>query len=110
MTLRSTPIYVLSAILNLLILAPQARLDPDPHHDGVMFAAAVAVSEGKVPNRDVFAQYGPLAPVLHGQILKIFGNQLLNLRLATAVMLTITAVILFALLNKIKQGSTLKHP
>ena len=99
MTLRSTPVYVLSAILNLLILVPQATLDPDPHHDGVMFAAAVAVSEGKVPNRDVFAQYGPLAPILHGQILKIFGNQLLNLRLATAVMLAITAVILFALLR-----------
>jgi hypothetical protein len=97
--LRSTPLYLLLGILNLSILVPQASLDPDPHHDGVMFAAAVAVADGKVPNRDVFAQYGPLAPMIHGQILKIFGVQLLNLRLATAVMLVLTALILFALLR-----------
>jgi hypothetical protein len=98
-SLRSASIYILLAILNLFILVPQARYDPDPHHDGVMFAGAVAVAEGKVPNRDVFAQYGPLAPILHGQILKTFGIQLLNLRLVTALLLTLTALIVFALLR-----------
>jgi hypothetical protein len=87
------------ATLDLLILLPQAKFDPDPHHDGVMFAAAVAVSEGKVPNRDVFAQYGPLAPLLQGKILEIFGVHLLVLRISTALLLTMTALLVFGLLR-----------
>lgn len=98
-TLR--PIYhlFLIGLLDLFILMPQARFDPDPHHDGVMFAAAVGVAEGKIPNRDVFAQYGPLAPILQAQVLKVFGVNLLNLRVATGVLLTITALLVFVFLR-----------
>ena len=95
------PIYhfLLIGLLDLIILIPQAKFDPDPHHDGVMFAAAVGVAEGKVPNRDVFAQYGPLAPILHAQVLKVFGFNLLNLRIATGVLLALTALLVFIFLR-----------
>jgi hypothetical protein len=62
-----------------------------------MFAAAVAVSEGKIPNKDVFAQYGPLAPLIQGMWLKIFGIELINLRVLTAFLIAITAAYIFTL-------------
>ena len=91
--------YLLIGLLDLIILIPQAKFDPDPHHDGVMFAAAVGVAEGKVPNRDVFAQYGPLAPILQAQVLKVFGVDLLSLRIATGILLTFTALLIFVFLR-----------
>ena len=87
-------------ILDFFILGPQSILDPEPHHDGVMFAAAVAVSQGRIPNRDVFAQYGPLAPWLQGLYLHLFGNKLVNLRLMTVLLLSLTAVFMFVLIRK----------
>lgn len=57
------------------------RLDPDPHHDGILYGAAVRISDGGVPNRDVFAQYGPLVPEIQGLWLRFFGPSLINLRI-----------------------------
>lgn len=98
-TLRPIYHFLLIGLLDLVILIPQAKLDPDPHHDGVMFAAAVGVAEGKIPNRDVFAQYGPLPPILQAQVLKVFGFNLLNLRIATGILLTVTAILVFIFLR-----------
>ena len=98
-TLRPIYHFFLIGLLDLIIFIPQAKLDPDPHHDGIMFAAAVGVAEGKVPNRDVFAQYGPLPPILQAQVLKVFGFNLLNLRIATGILLTLTAILVFIFLR-----------
>ena len=56
----------------------------DLHHDGIMFKAAVDVAAGKVPFRETFCQYGILTPLLQGAFIKIFGAELLVLKLLTA--------------------------
>ncbi len=73
--------------IGALAIILQYRWDPDPHHDGIMFTAAVGFNDGLRPNVDFFAQYGPLAPVLQGLGLQIFGVTLFGLRFFSAVLL-----------------------
>lgn len=71
------------------------RFDPDVHHDGIMFTPAIAFAEGNFPHRDFFAYYGPVSPILQGIFLKLFGYEVLNLRLLSAVILTFTYLLVF---------------
>jgi hypothetical protein len=73
-----------------IVIILQYRWDPDPHHDGIMFTAAVGFNDGLRPNVDFFAQYGPLAPVLQGLGLRVFGETLFGLRFFSAVLITLT--------------------
>lgn len=73
--------------IGALVIILQYRWDPDPHHDGIMFTAAVGFNDGLRPNVDFFAQYGPLAPVLQGLGLQVFGETLFGLRFFSAVLL-----------------------
>ena len=79
-------VFAIGAIAIIL----QYRWDPDPHHDGIMFTAAVGFNDGLTPNVDFFAQYGPLAPVLQGIGLQMFGATLFGLRFFSAVLLICT--------------------
>jgi len=89
-----------------VIFFSQARLDPDPHHDGYMYGGAVAFMSGLLPNRDFFSQYGPLTPITQGEILNLFGPSLLNLRLFSCLLLTLIGYLVFNL-TKNYLGSTL---
>jgi hypothetical protein len=68
------------------------RLDPDPHHDGILYGAAVSVSNNGFPNRDAFAQYGPLIPELQGLWLRIFGPSLFNIRLQALLVMVLASI------------------
>jgi hypothetical protein len=92
-----SPFLVL--ILELIYFLSFARLDPEPHHDGVMLAAAIGVSEGKIPNKDVFTQYGPLTPLFQGIWLRFTEPNLLSLRIFTALLLAVCGLILFLILK-----------
>ena len=86
----------------LASLLLRSRLDPNPHHDGIILGSAIGASEGLLPNKDTFAQYGPGAPIVQGIWLQIFGNTLLNLRILNALLLMCTSAILISVLsNKI---------
>lgn len=87
-------------IINLIFFANISRFDPDPHHDGVMFTAALASALGKVPHREFFAQYGPLTPVLQGMWLNLTSLTLFDLRLLHAIILTISALLMFLIISK----------
>jgi hypothetical protein len=76
------------------------RIDPEPHHDGVMLGAAIAVSEGRIPNKEVFTQYGPLTPMLQGIWLRFTEPSLLSLRTSTAILLAINGLLLYLILTK----------
>jgi hypothetical protein len=82
-----------SLYLNLLF----AKLDPEIHHDGIIFPAAVAASEGLVPNRDFFTQYGPLGPILQGFWIDLTSPTLLNLRNLSAFLITLSTVLVILL-------------
>jgi hypothetical protein len=90
----------LALIISLFYFTRFAPLDPEVHHDGVMLAAAIAVSEGKIPNRDVFAQYGPLAPILQGIWVHFTDPTLISIRVFTAVILAATTMLIFIILSR----------
>ena len=80
--------YLIPSILfctGTLFFGFYSLLGFDLHHDGIMFKAAVDVAAGKIPFREIFCQYGILTPILQGAFIKIFGAELLVLKLLTAV-------------------------
>jgi len=77
-------------VVGSLVIICQYLWNPDPHHDGIMFTAAVGFNEGLRPNTDFFAQYGPLAPMLQGFGLQVFGTTLFGLRFFSAALLIFT--------------------
>jgi hypothetical protein len=78
--------------------------DPNPHHDGLMYTAAVASSRGLVTHRDFFSQYGPLTPFVHGLWFNVAPNTILSLRFFNALLLSLSAFLIFQIL-KLKTGS-----
>jgi hypothetical protein len=67
----------------------------DPHHDGIMYTAAVGFFEGKVPNKDFFAQYGPITPVIQGLWFRIMEPTVWNLKLLTSLGLALIGTFVY---------------
>ena len=88
------------SIFEFVIFAIQAPFDLEPLHDGLAFAMATATANDLLPNRDFFAQYGPLSPFIFGSVLKVFGHYMLVLRIFTAILLTVTGCIFFLILKR----------
>jgi hypothetical protein len=90
----------LSITIPSILFLSQARLDPNAHHDGLMYTSALAVSKGLLPNRDFFTQYGPITPLLHGLIFRYFPAEMLTLRIFNALLLTLTAFTIFKMTRR----------
>lgn len=80
-------------VLGCWVIITQFRWNPDPHHDGIVLAGAIAFIDGYLPNSEFFAQYGPLASVLQGIGLLIFGKSLFGLKLYTSALVIITGML-----------------
>lgn len=80
-------------LIGSYLITSQYLWNPDPHHDGIMFTAAIAFVDGLRPNIDYFAQYGPLASVIQGFGLLLFGKTLMGLRLLTSFLLILTGLL-----------------
>ena len=87
--------------LALLIFGYSAFLDPDPHHDGVQIAPAIAIAEGLRIHSDVYNHYGPVTAWIHGASVAVFGPQLLTIRIVTAFFLAISATLAFILARRV---------
>ena len=85
----------------LLIFGYSAFMDPDPHHDGVQIAPAIAVAEGLVIHRDVYDHYGPVTAWIHAFGVEVFGPTLLTIRLITAAFLALSAVLFFLIARRV---------
>jgi len=84
-------IFFLIALFYLFL----ARFGVDPHHDGVMFGAALAASECLMPYRDYFAMYGWPIAVIQGAIFSVFEPTVYILRSISAVLLAIAITLLW---------------
>lgn len=95
-------------IFHIMGFIPRSRLDPNAIHDGIMYATAISFSDGGTPNKDAFNQYGPLNSVIHGYWLNLFGTSLLSLRILSALILSLSGVLIFALTRaKLGYGKSL---
>ena len=93
-------ITFLFAVINFLANFWLGKLDPDIHHDGYVLAGAVAFSDGLMPNRDFFAQYGPFAPAVQGLFLNVTESSLQNLRLLNGLLLTFSFTLALILMSR----------
>ncbi len=101
---KFTP-YMAVVLAQLPILSLIYSWEPDQHHDGVMFAAAVAVSQGDLPNRDVFAQYGPVTPFIQGVWLFLTAPTVLNMRRLSVIFILLISVLMYHLLKRVASRS-----
>ncbi len=92
--------YLPLGILTAYIYFRVAPLQVDPHHDGVILGAAVAVSEGRPILSGAFSQYGPLPALIQGFVLWLFNTQLLTLRFMAAVQCLIIGFAIYKLTKK----------
>lgn len=97
--LKVTP-YLFIVISELPLLLKIYSWEPDQHHDGVMFAAAVAVRDGNLPNRDVFAQYGPITPWIQGLWLRFTSPTVFNMRILSVIFIIGISLLMFRLLKR----------
>lgn len=82
-------------LLQFSVLIAIAPLRPDPHHDGIILAPSVAVSEGMVIYRDVFSLYGPALYWINALILEIFPKTILTLRVFNAFLCLGISILLY---------------
>jgi hypothetical protein len=82
---------VLVGVAVFLAYLPFIRVNPDPHHDGFVLKTAMDVAHGQTLYRDTFDQYGPLFVATNAIAVKIFGGQIIVLRLLCAGMLATAA-------------------
>ena len=82
-----------------------AHLDPDWHHDGILFKPAVDVASGMSLFRETFTQYGALTTYLQGAAITLFGKHLIVLRVEAALFLALTGILLYMICGEIAQKS-----
>ncbi len=73
-----------------------ALLGLDLHHDTLMFDAARRLLNGELPFRDFFYQYNLGTVFFHALALKALGAQIASLKIATAVVYSVIAVLIYA--------------
>lgn len=94
---QPTALLVLTVVMASLF----ARIDVDPHHQGIMFKPALDVAHGQMLFRDTYTQYGALTTLLQAWALRIFGDYLVVIQLQTAVFYGLIAFCLWHLWARI---------
>lgn len=82
-------------IISFLLVSPFHFFDPDLHHDGVMVATAIGVSEGNALFSEVFSQYGLTTAVIQASFLWLWPfGELLGIRLLAAFQISVIVFLL----------------
>ena len=98
---RKELILIFSCFVTILAITSYfAHLDPDWHHDGILFKPAVDVAAGLSLFKETFTQYGALTTYLQAGAVAIFGEQLIVLRLQAAVFLSLSGVLLYLIVSR----------
>lgn len=91
---KNISLQLLVASVGLTIYLPIARLDPDPHHDGIQIATAIGVGSGRAIHHSVFSQYGPITAWLQGSWVWVTSPTLLNIRVLTALQVVLIGALM----------------
>lgn len=98
----SKPLTMIAGVIAVTFaFFSQARLDPQPEHDGYMLATAIGTSEGQKLYVDIVSWYGPATTWLQALAINIMGPELLSIRYLSAFLLTLTALILYVVTKEI---------
>ena len=100
---RNKSIYF-NAVLNILVFAYLvfiSKFQTDPHHDGYIIGSSAAITKGMPPQAGAFSQYGPLTPLVAGMFMKVFGVNVISLRLLAAITVFVIYLILKNILERV---------
>ena len=95
------------ALFSIAATTPFAFRDPDPHHDGIQYGAALGVSEGLHVQSEVFSQYGPVTAWIQGVTLLLFGPELIWIRLLNVFLVAAIAISMYLILKRSFRSNTL---
>lgn len=70
------------------------RVDPDAQHSGFVYAQAIAVSNGLLPNKNFLSPYGVIGPMLNGLWLKLTVDSLFNLLFLYGILTVLTGYLI----------------
>lgn len=83
------------------VIREASTLSIDGHHDGTVYNPASIVAKGGILFRDTSTYYGPLMVYIQAFFLKVFGNNLLSLRLSAVVFYVAAFVLYFNIFKRI---------
>jgi hypothetical protein len=72
---------IILSFLTFIFLIPFSRLDFDYHHDGYMLAQIIGISNGYEIHKEIFAQYGPVSPLVYSAFLLLPLSPALSIRI-----------------------------
>ncbi|MBQ9097859.1 MAG: glycosyltransferase family 39 protein [Clostridia bacterium] len=96
---RGIPLYIF--ILSALLVYRFAIIDMDAHHTGLMYKTALDVAAGKVMFRETFTQYGALTAYVQALFIRIFGERITSIHLATALCYAADYTLLYLVVKKL---------
>ncbi len=102
---RKTTISLFVFVSTLLWAGLFAGLDPDWHHDGILFKPATDVANGLHLFSETYTQYGALTTYLQGFAISVFGKHLIVLRYEAVFFLAVTGVLLFLIFRRLVPNS-----
>lgn len=82
---------VCTFLFTAIVVVPFSRLGVDTHHDGVMYAAAMAVRSGYQIQKEAYSQYGPIVPWIQGVELLLFGNKIVVIKVFSALSIAVAS-------------------
>ena len=82
-------------LITLIIAGYFSTIGADPHHDGILFKPAIDLATGKILFKESFTQYGALTTMIQALALKIFGSNLITIKLLTAFFYALISVLLY---------------
>ncbi|MDR2590979.1 MAG: glycosyltransferase family 39 protein [Oscillospiraceae bacterium] len=85
------------ALIMFVIASSFARINIDPHHQGMVLKPAIDVLNGMVLYRDTYSMYGAFYTYFQALALWIFGAELLVLQIQTAFMYAVSVFLLYKL-------------
>jgi hypothetical protein len=92
--------YGLLLTLGALLSALAVRWGVNPHDEGLMLAAGRRVSDGQLPYRDFYANYGPGQYLLVGGLDALLGPSLMAWRVVRVLLDAGVAVLAYALARR----------
>lgn len=82
---NSIPLCIV-IIVSYLVTLYFAVYGFEPHHDGFMFKTSLDVSRGMTMYKDTWSQYGGLTIWIQALFIRIFGEKVWSIRIATVIM------------------------
>jgi hypothetical protein len=80
---------IILSFLTFIFLIPFSRLDFDYHHDGYMLAQIIGISNGYEIHKEIFAQYGPVSPLVYSAFLLLPLSPALSIRIGCVFLISI---------------------